>query len=103
MNCPSCSKLAGHVVESRPFEGRQRRRYKCGSCNHLWNTVEVPEEEYQAVEEVRMFRANAKLAGLLVPRLLAMHGELTKLMEAVAGKSLGAIRQKRSREYTKRL
>lgn len=100
MICPTCSQAAGAVVDSRMFEGRQRRRYKCRmtGCERVWETVEVGLEDYEAVEEIRAFRVQLGLAGRVVPRLLSLHGELQALMEALTGSSLKSIRQSATRK-----
>lgn len=38
--CPQCG-LQGKCTDSRPYEGRIRRRYACTVCPQRWSTVEV--------------------------------------------------------------
>lgn len=66
-------------------------------CKHMWNTVEVLEEEYQAVEEVRLFRGQVGVAGPVVGRMLALHDELKRMIEATSGTDLGVVRRRESK------
>lgn len=38
--CPLCGK-PGRVLEARAVTGYVRRRRKCGSCKHRWNSYET--------------------------------------------------------------
>jgi hypothetical protein len=66
-------------------------------CKHMWNTVEVLEDEYQAVEEIRMFRGQIGVAGPVVGRMLALHDELRRMIETTAGTDLGVVRRRESK------
>lgn len=42
--CPRCDGKA-ECVDSRPYEGRTRRRYRCKPCGVRWTTMEVLVED----------------------------------------------------------
>lgn len=48
MKCPNCGIIDhnNRVVDSRAWKHTIRRKRKCNSCNHKWNTFEAIEEEY---------------------------------------------------------
>ena len=44
MRCPFCSHEDTRVIDSRPSEGKKRRRRECPKCGRRFNTYEVVEK-----------------------------------------------------------
>lgn len=51
MNCPSCGFGCSSVVDSRPIDGRQKRRRECEKCGYRYTTIEVCVDEYVDFEK----------------------------------------------------
>ncbi len=62
--CPVCNARNGEVTDSRATELCVRRRRRCKSCNHKWTTREIPDDDYQILQEARLFCV--KLSGILL-------------------------------------
>lgn len=49
MKCPYCGYEDSKVIDSRPAEGRKRRRRECLSCKKRFTTYEIVEQPLQLV------------------------------------------------------
>lgn len=49
--CSSCATGSAGVIETRYRGGMRRRRRRCVSCGHRWNSVEVTLEDYTALTD----------------------------------------------------
>lgn len=52
MICPRCRSSETRVTDSRPTEETVKRRRLCKGCGYAWNTFEVNEGDYDALEAV---------------------------------------------------
>ncbi len=49
MNCPACGFGCSSIVDSRPIDGRYKRRRECEQCGFRYNTTEIWIEDYNAL------------------------------------------------------
>lgn len=50
MKCPVCGSYKIAVMNTRTdFSERYKRRHRVCECGHTWNTIEMLEEEYNAL------------------------------------------------------
>ena len=50
MRCPKCKSSMLKCIDSRPINGRTRRRYECLKCRERFSTVEISVEDYKAFQ-----------------------------------------------------
>lgn len=51
MNCPTCGS-ATHVIDSRKATRWVRRRRECKECGERFTTIEMPQQEAEALQEL---------------------------------------------------
>ena len=50
MLCPNCKSSITKCIDSRPINGRTRRRYECRTCYTRFSTAEISVEDYKALQ-----------------------------------------------------
>ena len=56
IHCPKCGSVESHVTDSRNHEvnNARRRRYECNRCRHRYTTYEIPGEDYERLQTVKL-------------------------------------------------
>ncbi len=69
MKCPFCGFEDTKVIDSRPSEGKKRRRRECTNCNKRFTTYEIIEKPLLMVSKrdgsIEPFDRNKLIAGIL--------------------------------------
>ena len=50
MRCVKCNSSMLKCIDSRPINGRTRRRHECLKCRGRFSTVEISVEDYKALQ-----------------------------------------------------
>lgn len=56
VHCVKCGSIDSHVIDSRNHEASnaRRRRHQCNNCGYRYTTYEVPAEEYEKLQTIKM-------------------------------------------------
>ena len=56
IHCPKCGSVESHVTDSRNNEvnNARRRRYECNRCQYRYTTYEIPGEDYERLQTVKL-------------------------------------------------
>ena len=77
IHCAKCGSIDSHVLDSRNHEvdNARRRRHQCNNCNHRYTTYEVPAEEYEKIQTIKMDVSQIDSVVSLLRMIKAQFGE----------------------------
>ena len=72
MKCPKCDAGSTRVINTTQEPDRIRRRRKCKMCQHRWNTLEMPADLVEEMEDLHTSIVGEKYKEVRASVLLAL-------------------------------